>query len=131
MALWVDFVEVLGGCSHLNHYRLYICQVYPADVIMLERIEEALGIPLLCGLHTGVVIGRRPNCRSICRVSATRWAPPVVRKEFQGASLGNALDVNKALLYRLDEHLACWLARQAFTFPGPAFLVVFAVLLLS
>jgi hypothetical protein len=55
----------------------------------------------------------------------------VVRKELQGASLGNALDVNKAPLYRLDEHLAYWLARQAFTLPSPVFLVVFAVLLLS
>jgi hypothetical protein len=72
MALWVDFVEVLGGCSHLSHYRPYIRQVYPANVVTLERIEEALGIPLLCGLHTGVVIGRKPNCRSICRVSSTR-----------------------------------------------------------
>jgi hypothetical protein len=36
----------------------------------LNVFTKLSATPLLCGLHTGVLIGFKPNCLAICRVSA-------------------------------------------------------------
>lgn len=39
----MDFVEVLEGHSHLSYHRVCSGQVHAADLVALERIDEALG----------------------------------------------------------------------------------------
>lgn len=66
----MPLVEGLEGRGHLRHHRSRVGEVHAADVVELERVNEALGLPLLFGMHTGVLTGFKSNCRAVCRVSA-------------------------------------------------------------
>jgi hypothetical protein len=67
----MHLIEVLEGCGHLRHHRSRIGKVHAADVVArLNVFTKLSAMPLLWGLHTGVLTGLRPSCRAICRVSA-------------------------------------------------------------
>ena len=65
----MHLVEVLERCRQLAHHSKGIAQVHAAEVVTPKRIDEACqAMPLLCGLHTGELMGLSPRARAICRV---------------------------------------------------------------
>ena len=67
----MDLVEVLERRRQLRQDGPGIAEVHATDVVALEGVDEALAMPLLCGLHTGVLTGVRPSDLAMHRVS---WA---------------------------------------------------------
>ena len=67
----MHLVEVLERCRQLAHHSKGIAQVHAAEVVAAERVDEALqAMPLLCGLHTGVLMGLSSRALAIWRVCA-------------------------------------------------------------
>lgn len=63
-------VEALEGRRQLFENRPGITQVYAEHVVTLEGVDEASAMPLLCGLHTGVLMGFKPSAQASALV---RW----------------------------------------------------------
>ena len=66
----MHFVDVFERSRKLSKNCRRVFEVHVPEVVPPERIDEAFGIPLLCGLHTGVLVGFRPSDLTIRRVSS-------------------------------------------------------------
>ena len=65
----MHIIEVLEHCRQLAHHSRGIAEVHAAEVVTPKRIDESCQVmPLLCGLHTGVLMGLNPRARAIRRV---------------------------------------------------------------
>ena len=65
----MNFVEVLECRRQLRQDGPHIAEVHSADVVALERIDEAFCHAVALRLHTGVITGVMPSDRAMCLVS--------------------------------------------------------------
>lgn len=66
----MHLVEVFERGRQLSKDGGRIGQVHAAEIVAPERVDESSAMPLLWGLHTGVLIGFSPSDVAIRRVSS-------------------------------------------------------------
>src|SRR5437868_5471037 len=110
-------VEVLEGRRQLLQDGGCVGEVHAADVVALEGVDEALGHAItLRATHWRIHWLEAQLARNPTSVVGDVRAA-VVGEELQRAAFWKGLHGAEALLHGLDEHLANWLAWQAFAGP--------------
>ena len=115
----MHLVEVFECRSHLRHHRPRIGQVHAADVVTLERVDEALGHPVALRAAHRRVDRLQAQLPGYLASFSRDVGAAIVREELQDVSLGDALNMAETLLHSLDEHFTYWLAWQSLALPRP------------